>query len=119
MNNENVNNAATAEAKPTGANAQNLPFGVAIHAMNNGHRCARVGWNGKNMFICKTVGNTVPKHMIPSFKSLPQSVIDFLEERGTDVVFQPSFTMYTAAGEMQPGWLASQSDMLANDWCIL
>lgn len=102
-----------------GPGDQNLAFGVVIHAMNNGHRAARKGWNGKNMFIYKTVGNTVNRDFIPKFASLPQSVKDFLEARGTDVVFQPSFTMYTAAGEMQPGWLASQSDMLATDWEIL
>lgn len=68
------------------------------------------------MFIYKTVGNTVSKDFIPKFASLLVSVKTFLEQKGADVVFQSSLTMYTAAGEMQPGWLASQSDMLADDW---
>lgn len=96
-----------------------MNFGSAIQAMQNGNRVSRSGWNGKNMFIYKTVGNTVSKDFIPKFASLPPVVKKFLEERGTDVVFQPSFTMYTAAGEMQPGWLASQSDMQAEDWDIV
>jgi len=96
-----------------------MVFGDAQLAMNDGKRVARSGWNGKNMFIYKTVGNTVSKDFIPKFASLPQSVKDFLQERGTDVVFQSSYTMYTAAGEMQPGWLASQSDMQADDWGII
>jgi hypothetical protein len=99
-----------------------MNFGDALQGLSQGHRVAREGWNGKNgknMFIYKTVGNTVSKDFIPKFASLPASVKTFLEQRGTDVVFQSSFTMYTAAGEMQPGWLASQSDMQAEDWVSL
>lgn len=96
-----------------------MNFGAALSALSEGKRVARSGWNGKNMFIYKTVGNTVSKDFIPKFASLPATVKTFLEERGTDVVFQSSLTMYTAAGEMQPGWLASQSDMLADDWGAL
>lgn len=98
---------------------ENLTFGQAIEAMNNGKRVAREGWNGKGMFVYKTVGNTVSSDFIPKFASLPQSVKDFLAEKGKDVVFHASITMYTAAGEMQPGWLASQADILATDWEIL
>lgn len=93
-----------------------MNFGQALKALHEGKRVARSGWNGKNMFIYKTVGNTVSKVFIPKFASLPTSVKTFLEQKGADVVFQSSLTMYTAAGEMQPGWLASQSDMLADDW---
>jgi hypothetical protein len=96
-----------------------MNFGEALQALNEGKRVARAGWNGKNMFIYKTVGNTVSKDFIPKFASLPDSVKTFLEAKGEDVVFQPSLTMYTAAGEMQPGWLASQSDMLSSDWEIV
>lgn len=76
----------------------------------------RAGWNGKGMFIYKTIGNTVSKDFIPKFASLPTSVKEFLTSKGTDVIFQSSITMYTAAGDMQPGWLASQADILAEDW---
>jgi hypothetical protein len=30
--------------------------------------------------------------------------------------YQPVIVMYTATKEHQPGWLASQADMLADDW---
>lgn len=96
-----------------------MDFGQAIAAMNDGKMVSRSGWNGKNMFVYKTVGNTVSKDFIPKFASLPQSVKDFLGKKDADVVFHPSITMYTAAGEMQPGWLASQSDILAEDWGIV
>ncbi|MBP7497657.1 MAG: DUF2829 domain-containing protein, partial [Bacteroidales bacterium] len=35
-----------------------------------GKMVSRSGWNGKNMFVYKTVGNTVPKDFIPKFASL-------------------------------------------------
>jgi hypothetical protein len=95
-----------------------MNFGEAIQAMNNGQTVSRSGWNGKGMFVYKTIGNTVSKDFIPKFASLPDSVKAFLARKGEDVIFQPSFTMYTAKGEMQPGWLASQSDMLAEDWDV-
>ena len=73
-----------------------MNFGSAIEAMNNGFMVSRTGWNGKGMFVYKT-----------------------LQKKGEDVVFHPSVTMYTAQGDMQPGWLASQADMLAEDWGIV
>jgi len=94
-------------------------FGNAIVAMNNGHMVRRSGWNGKGMFVYKTVGNTVSKDFIPKFASLPASVKVFLEKKGEDIVFQHSITMYTASGVMQPGWLASQADILTEDWEIV
>lgn len=93
-----------------------MNFGQAIEAMNNGSMVQRSGWNGKGMFVYKTVGNTVGKDFIPKFASLPESVKEFLAKKDADVVFHPSITMYTAQGEMQPGWLCSQADMLADDW---
>jgi len=95
-----------------------MNFGNAIAAMNNGHMVRREGWNGKGMFIYKTIGNTVSKDFIPKFASLPASVKAFLQARDEDVVFQSSITMYTAQAVMQPGWLASQADILSEDWEI-
>jgi len=94
-----------------------MNFGQALEALKNGEMVQRQGWN-KGIFIYKTVGNTVDveKTPIQKFASLPQSVKDFLERRGGNVEFHSQLTMYTAQGTMQPGWLASQADMLADDW---
>lgn len=97
----------------------NLTFGEAINAIMCDKMVRRTGWNGKGMFIYKTIGNTVSKDFISKFASLPLSVKSFLEKKGQNVVFNPSITMYTAQGEMQPGWLASQADVLALDWEIV
>ena len=95
-----------------------MDFGQAIDAMHHGLIVRRSGWNGKGMFVYKTIGNTVPAEFIPKFASLPDTVKEFLQDKGKDVVFHPSITMYTAQGEMQPGWLPSQADILSEDWEI-
>lgn len=96
-----------------------MNFGEALALLNAGSLVARKGWNGKNMFIYKTVGNIVSKEFIPKFTSLPYKVKEVLAKIDEDVVFQSSLTMFTAQRQMQPGWLASQSDMLAEDWEVV
>lgn len=92
-----------------------LTFGLALEALKAGKRIARAGWNGKGMWLCLSPGRE-------SF-----SAVDFwapanrdyaLSQGGTAKVL-PSISMTTAAGEIQMGWLASQSDMLAEDWRIV
>jgi hypothetical protein len=94
-------------------------FEWALQCLKDGYRVTREGWNGKGMFIYQTVGNTVPKDFIPKFASLPDSVKKFLTEKGEDVVFNSSITLYNAQGQMQPGWAPSQGDLTANDYVVL
>ncbi len=46
---------------------------------------------------------------------------EYSDEDGTvdQVGICAHIDMFTAQGNMQPGWLASQADMLANDWTIV
>lgn len=94
-------------------------YSSALELLKDGNMLSRKGWNGANMFVFKTLGNTVSKDFIPKFASLPDSVKKFLAEKDEDVVFKDSFTIYNAQGEMQPGWHASQGDTLAEDWFVI
>lgn len=90
-----------------------MNFGSAIEALKAGSRVARSGWNGKGMFLVYVSGSDVaPYHGTP-----------YHDERIIDgdgrVTINPHIDMKTATGEMQPGWLASQTDMLAEDWSIV
>ena len=98
---------------------KNLSFGKAIEALKAGQVITREGWNEKGIWLYKTVGNTVPKFFIPNFTSLLEAVKHKLLALDVDVVFKPQITMFTAEQEMQPGWLAAQADILAEDWMIL
>lgn len=96
-----------------------MNFGEALQQLNDGKMVQREGWNGKGQFVYRTVGNTVSKDFIPNFASLPDSVKEFLSKKGEDIVFNSSLTLYNAQGQMQPGWLASQGDLSAEDWQIV
>jgi len=81
-------------------------FGWAIERLKEGKRVKRIGWNGKNMWLC----------LIPAFFDVHAA--DKFREAGVDESFvcDPYIAMKTAQGSIQPGWLASQADMLSNDW---
>ena len=74
--------------------AINQTFGEAIEALKEGGRVAREGWNGKNMFLELQVPDANSKMTLPYI------------------------WMWTACQNRVP-WLASQTDVLAEDWCIL
>lgn len=88
-----------------------LSFGHAIEAMKNGHKVARIGWNGNGMYLILINGTKDAK--------LNDGTPYAVATGGNIVTINPHIDMMTATGEMQPGWLASQTDMLANDWMIV
>ena len=91
-----------------------MTFGQAIEALKAGEKVARTGWNGKGMWLILVPGSKpVLKEGTPYHKALGSCEIEIL----------PHIDMYTvnAVGRraMLPGWLASQTDMLAEDWVII
>lgn len=76
-----------------------MNFGTALAMMKTGRSMRRTGWNGKGMFVY--LASTVKVDAPPGFEN---------------VRVLPCLVMRTAHGDLQPGWLASQADMLANDW---
>ena len=84
-----------------------MNFGLAIEAMKKGERVARKGWNGKGMYVFLAYeADFVTDADISAFDQLEVEVHDML-------------IMKTAQNTFQPGWLASQADMLADDWYIV
>jgi Protein of unknown function (DUF2829) len=105
-----------------------LTFGEALELVKEGKLVQRQGWNGKSMFIFQRPEDELEVgFIIEKVKSLPQSLKDFFkqrdekinlpEEQGSDKVkFTAYLCMYAADGSIVNGWLASQTDVLANDW---
>ncbi|WP_273280936.1 DUF2829 domain-containing protein [Pseudooceanicola atlanticus] len=93
-----------------------MDFGYALAALKDGNRVARAGWNVKGMWLSMSCDGT---REIPAegFWS-PHNAAHAAEQGGTATVL-PSITMKTATGEILMGWLASQTDMLAEDWQIV
>ncbi len=92
-----------------------LDFGAAIAAMKQGKRVARAGWNGKGMWLALTPGSAIPADLARSGACKAQ-----VEAEGvSEVVILPHIDMRAADGSIVIGWLASQTDMLAEDWCVV
>ena len=70
-----------------------MDFGEAIHALKGGHRVARAGWNGRGMYLELQVPDANSKMTLPYIY------------------------MQTVQGDLVP-WLASQTDMLSEDWTL-
>jgi len=94
---------------------ENLNFGAALEALKTGARIQRAGWNGKDMWLAYSPGSKA----FPAAKFWAGANRDYAESRGGFADVLPCITMKTATGEILMGWLASQTDMLANDWRIL
>ncbi len=85
---------------------KHMDFGEAIRSLKDGGRVARKGWNGKGMFLFLVPGSTFTVNRPPLLGIYPE---------GTRVNYHAHIDMKTATGEVVP-WLASQTDVLAEDW---
>lgn len=95
-----------------------MNFGCAIEALKNGMKVARKGWNGKGMFVYLTTGTEVPAvNMRPD--TAQHLFGDTLIEGDTTVKINSHIDMKTADGSITIGWLASQVDMLEEDWEVV
>lgn len=98
--------------------AQALTFGDALHYLKLGKKVARTGWNGKSMWLSLS-GPLEGRHITAgSFWSENNAQYAYAQPDRVAKVL-PCITMKTATGEILMGWLASQTDMLAEDWMVL
>lgn len=86
-----------------------MDFSMALINLKNGTKMAREGWNGKKMFV-------VLQKAYPEGIPINQNTAEALGiPQGTVKKFLPYLMMQTAQGDFVP-WLASQTDILADDW---
>lgn len=81
----------------------NLTFGLAIEALKKGYRVARKGWNGKKMWLILVNAN---EYELEAYKYFNAKSL------------APYIAMKTADEQLVP-WLASQTDVLAEDWMVI
>lgn len=96
-----------------------MDFGEAIRAMKAGGKVARAGWNGKNMWIALTPGSQFPADMAKAGHAARHRADEMIVKTGLSITLLPHIDMRSADGSMVVGWLASQTDMLAEDWMIV
>ena len=86
-------------------------IGTAVEALKQGARVAREGWNGKGMFLYY-----VPENKYPASRNEHGTMVGVFED---DMVpYGAYIAMKTAQNNVVP-WLASQTDVLAEDWQIV
>ena len=83
-----------------------MNFGKALEELKQGKKVARKGWNGKNQFIELATGI--------SYKNLNNEIINVEHETiGNNAI------AFVGTSGVQLGWLASQADMLSEDWEVV
>ncbi|MCP2076410.1 UNVERIFIED_ORG: hypothetical protein J2Y77_005846 [Pseudomonas lini] len=87
---------------------EGMSFGLVIEALKMGKRAARAGWNGKGMWLSLAGATAHWNASIEGIKQMPDGWQGFA----------PFIAMYTADGLLVP-WVASQTDMLADDWQLV
>jgi hypothetical protein len=85
-----------------------LDFGQALRYLKAGKKVARVGWNGKGQFLYIIKGTELQSGLKYGFG----------ESQG-EPQFVDVLCMKSAQNTLVVGWLASQTDMLANDWQVV
>lgn len=86
-----------------------MNFGEALALLKEGYRVARSGWNGKGMFLFLVPGSRFTVNRPPLLGIYPD---------GMEIEYHAHIDMKTAQGYVVP-WLASQADLLAEDWEVI
>lgn len=90
-----------------------LSFGAALEAAERGERIARKGWNGRGIFVFKVSGGAVtPVTKAPNTPVLSVGPFLAIDTNGLQ-------SDNPDAPRSVVPWLASQTDMLAQDWTVV
>ena len=106
-------------------------FGSAIEAVKNGAKAYREGWNGKGMSIFLNRGSVSVENVDLTESEIKETMddkdgiithidgvsVNLFDAGAEDTVTRlPNLNMMSAKGNIVTGWLASQTDILAEDW---
>ncbi len=97
---------------------ETFDFSEALRRLKDGAKLCRTGWNGKGMWIVLMPALSLPPYnsQEPGAKVNDRTAKHIGKD--TPLNSQPYIVMWTAQQTWQPGWLASQNDLLAEDWMI-
>ena len=91
-----------------------VDFGEALKALKAGKKAARKGWNGKDMYLW-----LLPASKVKAEWCKEPHLHELADANGGEIECCGSIRMFTADRKVLTGWLASQTDMLSEDWVIL
>ena len=98
----------------------NITFGEAIEALKGKEKIARKGWNGKEMYVFLKSGKCPENsgRVVDEINGVSINLFNISTSEDLTVV-NPTLCMKTAQNTIIEGWLASVTDILAEDWCII
>jgi hypothetical protein len=89
-----------------------MTFSDALEKCKQGARIARSGWNGKNQFVYYQPGSVITVDNIRN-----QPLLEWAKREGLqELEIWGHFDFKPSNNKLQCGWLATQSDMQAEDW---
>ena len=88
-------------------------FGQALELLKKGYFVTRRGWNGKKMFLWLK-----PAAVIKSEWCRDEKLKSIVEENGGEMEALGTICMKTSDNKILTGWVASQSDLLGEDWTV-
>ena len=91
------------------ASTDTFSFSRALELLKNGARVVRKGWNGKGMFVLLINGHAVAESINACYGDASGDV---------SVPVRDALYLYTTTNELV-AWVASQADLLADDWQIV
>ena len=100
-----------------------MDFGQALSALKAGQKVARGRWNGKGMWLILVPGTAAAqlREGTPYHTALATRMDYMAQPPACEIL--PHIDMWTTNSEGRraflPGWLASQTDMLSDDWVIV
>ena len=86
-----------------------LDFGDALLLLKLGQKVARIGWNGKGMFVFLVPGSTFKVNRPPLLGIYPE---------GTEINYRPHIDIKNVDGSIAT-WVPSITDLMAEDWAIV
>lgn len=86
-----------------------MNFGQALELLKQGKRVARVGWNGKGMWL----------FLYEPLTSIGDDVLALRSGLNTDEIEELGYIAMVTVDKKIVPWLASQTDMLAEDWVVV
>ncbi|MDD4111335.1 MAG: DUF2829 domain-containing protein [Clostridia bacterium] len=96
---------------------EKMNFGEALEALKEGNKVTRNGWNGKGMFLWLKPATTIKSEWCKD-----EQLKELIDQNGGEIIGLGTICMYThdslGRHAILTGWLASQSDMLSDDWKI-
>ena len=98
---------------------EELSFGSAVVALENGLAIRRSGWNGKGLFVVKQIPAHITGDIIPNMQSLPQSAKDILMKRENPHIDYTNQMLIVNPDGRADSWIPSSSDVFAHDWEIV